>query len=77
MKKDKLLEEFNAMKVSNPQEFVGGQQKLVEYTTFYSTYRQSNGTIGTTDKFEDSDTDYYDDEFVTDPEACKEFLGMK
>ena len=70
MKKNKLLEEYNNMKLSNPQEVVGGLQKLVPYDTFYtskkSTY-SSSGVWTAVDTVEDCDTDYYEDTVVTGP----------
>lgn len=76
MKKDKLLEEYNKMKVSNPQEFVGGLNELVEIDTQYSTVtstRNDSGLVVSTETTVDITKDYYDDEFVTDPY----FMGVK
>lgn len=73
MKKDKLLEEYKEMKVSNPQEFVGGLQALVPYDTHYQTKKSCYSESGawSEDTIEDVATDYYNDEFITDPSILK------
>lgn len=64
MEKDKLLEEFKNMEVSNPQEIVGGRNIWVPYDTNYTTVRASynDANIFTgTDKQMDTETDYRED----------------
>lgn len=69
MKKNKLLKEYNIMKISNSQEVVGGLQKLVPYDTFYTSKKSTYSPSGvwSLDTVEDCDTDYYEDTVVTDP----------
>lgn len=64
MKKDKLLEEFKQMQVSDPQEIIGGLNKLVPYDTHYTSVRStcnSSGVVVSTDRIDDVDTDYWED----------------
>ena len=64
MKKDKLLEEFKEMQVSDPQEIIGGLNKLVPYDTHYTSVRStcsSSGVVVSPDRIDDVDTDYWED----------------
>lgn len=58
MKKDKLLEEYKNMELSNPIEVTGGEQEWVSYDTQYSTASATNSTPTSPEYVDDVKTDW-------------------